>query len=95
MTLCTYQTVDRNPLEHSGDSQMKDFLGQQIEAGDSIVYPNRQGSRLWMNFATVADVRDKSIRVRLNNGVHKTLTRIQRVTVVSKQISDHTVVIGS
>jgi len=74
---------------------MKDFLGQQIEVGDSIVYPNRQGSHLWMNFATVTDVRDTSIRVRRDDGVCKPLTRVKRVTVVSKQISDHTVMIES
>ncbi len=95
MTLDTNQVVDRNPFEHSGESQMKDFLGQQIEVGDSIVYPNRQSSSLWMNFATVAELLDNSIRVRRDDGKYKTLIRVERVTVVSKQISDHMVMIGS
>ena len=30
-----------------------DFLGQTIVSGDTVVYPNRQGSSLWMNKARV------------------------------------------
>ncbi len=71
---------------------MKDFLGQKIKVGDSVVYPNRHGSRLWMNFATVTDVLSDSIRVRRDkDGALKPLIRVDRVTVVSKQIKDHTV----
>lgn len=34
----------------------KDFLGNPIDGGDTIVYPGRQGSNLWMNKATVISV---------------------------------------
>ena len=30
-----------------------DFLDQNIQVGDTIVYPNRKGSSLWMNKAKV------------------------------------------
>lgn len=63
---------------------MKDFLDREIEAGDTIVYPNRQGSNLWMVKAEVMVVNDESNRltVRRTDGIVKYLTRVDRVTVV-------------
>ena len=75
---------------------MKDFLGQNISIGDSIVYPNRQKSNLWMNLATVTDVRLDLITVRRDkDGAIKRLKRIDRVTVVTRQIESHVVDIQS
>lgn len=34
-----------------------DFLGQEIKVQDTVVYPNRQGSSLWMNKGTVLEVK--------------------------------------
>jgi hypothetical protein len=67
---------------------MKDFLGQDITIGDSIVYPNRQRSGMWMNLAVVTDVlADGSLRVRREkDGVVKPLTCLERVVVVTQQI---------
>lgn len=66
---------------------MKDFLGQEIRAGDTVVYPNRHGSRLWMNKAVVTEVKaDGSLRVLREDGQTKPLTRIDRVVVVTKQV---------
>lgn len=64
---------------------MKDFLDQEITAGDTIVYPNRQGSSLWMVKAEVLTVNDESNRlsVRRTDGTVKTITRVDRVTVVN------------
>ncbi len=71
---------------------MKDFLGQNISIGDSVIYPNRQKSDLWMNLATVTDVRLDLITVRRDkDGAIKRLKRIDRVTVVTKQIEGHIV----
>ncbi len=71
---------------------MKDFLGQNISIGDLVVYPNRQKSDLWMNLATVTDVRLDLITVRRDkDGATKRLKRIDRVTVVTRQIEGHTV----
>ncbi len=63
---------------------MKDFLDQEITAGDTIVYPNRQGSRMWMVKAEVLVVNEefKRLSVRRTDGITKTLTRVDRVTVV-------------
>lgn len=71
---------------------MKDFLGQQIHVGDKVVYPNRHGSRLWMNYAEVTDVNTNGIKVRRDaDGATKPLTRVDRVTVVTKQVEGKTV----
>lgn len=35
---------------------MVDFLGREIHVGDTIVYPGRRGSSLWMNKAIVKDL---------------------------------------
>lgn len=66
---------------------MKDFLENEINVGDTIIYPNRHGSKLWMNRAVVQEVREASLRVLRGDGQVKTLTRIDRVTVVTKQVS--------
>jgi len=66
---------------------MKDFLQQHITVGDVVVYPNRKGSILWMNQAQVMDVSLKSIKVRrTEDNALKTLTRVDRVVVVTKQV---------
>ena len=82
---------------------MKDFLNQEIKVGDSIVYPNRLRSDLWMNLAKVTHVNAESVKtfkrkdgnvevitgsiqVRREDGTTKTITRVNRVVVVSKQI---------
>lgn len=64
---------------------MKDFLGQDINVGDTIVYPNRQGSNLWMNQAQVTEVRVTGLRVQLPDGQIKPLQRVDRVVVVTQQ----------
>lgn len=66
---------------------MKDFLNQDIKIGDTIVYPNRQGSSLWMNKAQVEEVRLDSLRVRRSDGSVKTIRRTDRVVVVTNQPS--------
>lgn len=71
---------------------MKDFLGQHISIGDSVIYPNRQKSQMWMNLASVTDVQLNLIIVRRDkDGAVKRLTRVDRVTVVTKQIEGHVV----
>lgn len=63
---------------------MKDFLDQEITEGDTIVYPNRQGSNLWMVKAEVLEIQhdERRLRIRRTDGTVKTLTRVDRVTVV-------------
>ena len=71
---------------------MKDFLGQTIRVGDQVVYPNRHGSRLWMNYAQVTDVTGTGIKVRRDaDGATKPLTRVDRVVVVTEQVKGKTI----
>jgi hypothetical protein len=59
----------------------RDFLGRVIKVGDSIVYPGRSGSALWMNAATVEEVLVDKIKVLSKNKL-VTLNRLDRVVVV-------------
>lgn len=45
------------PLETT-PTEAVDFLGHQIQAGDLVVYPVRQGSSMWMNKLRVESVRN-------------------------------------
>ena len=36
----------------------KDFLGQTIKSGDTVCYPVRRGSSMWLKKLTVATVQD-------------------------------------
>jgi len=73
---------------------VKDFLGNEIEVGDTIVYPGRASSSLWMNKATVLEVIDPGglkVEVEVSNykgevvGVRKSsVSAVHRVTVVAK-----------
>jgi hypothetical protein len=65
---------------------MLDFLGQIIHAGDTIVYPNRHGSQLWMNRAVVTEAWDGKLRIRREDGQHKVIRRVDRVVVVTEQV---------
>lgn len=41
---------------------MKDWRGTPIKVGSTIVYPSRQGSRLWMNEGEVVGLKPLSVR---------------------------------
>lgn len=72
----------------------KDFLGKPIAGGDTIVYPGRHASSLWMNKATVLSV--SAPKVKPNGAITYTLSvlrsdgrkaqikNIQNVVVVRK-----------
>jgi hypothetical protein len=71
---------------------MKDMRGKAIKKGSIIVYPNRQGSNMWMTEAVVEEVDNKSWRLHVQpkaypNEVRHSLkkvylTAIDRVVVV-------------
>lgn len=69
-----------------GGLLMIDFLGNQIRIGNTIVYPGRQGSRLWMNRAIVTVIRKNGIQVQRPDGDLRTLRRIENVVVVNGSI---------
>lgn len=64
-----------------------DFLGQEIKPGDTVVYPGRQGSRMWMNQAQVLSVdqtdRGWGVKVQRTDGI-RTLSCVDRIVVVSR-----------
>ncbi len=62
---------------------MLDFLGQEILPNKTIVYPGRQGSRLWMNRAVVLEVADSGVKVQRIDGGIRTLKCFGRIVVMN------------
>lgn len=65
--LCFNCNWSEHQRKQESQVQLVDMLGTDIKAGDTIVYPGRSGSSLWMNHAEVVSLGDGNIRVR-----HKT-----------------------
>ena len=61
---------------------MKDFLGREIVAGNTVVYPVRRGSSLWMNRMTVLGTTNGVLTGNNPEGRRINLTNIENVTVV-------------
>ena len=61
---------------------MVDFLGQPITVGKTVVYPGRQGSRLWMNRAVILEVSANAVKVQRNDGGIRVLKCLDRVVVI-------------
>lgn len=76
---------------------MKDFLDREIHVGDTVVYPGRASSSVWMNVAQVLEVNEvaKTLRVRRTKArcgtVHRDsiLASIDRVVVVEPVSHGH------
>jgi hypothetical protein len=71
----------------TGVETCTDFLGQEIKAGDDVVYPGRKGSGLWMNLAKVVSVDPKGqdgwrVKVQLPNNAIRIVTCVDRVVVI-------------
>ena len=64
---------------------MKDFLGQDIMIGDTVVYPVRRGSQMEMRKSVVDSV-DPWVSVRTVKGRIRKINRCDRVVVVTKQL---------
>jgi glutamate synthase domain-containing protein 3 len=65
------------------DFYVKDFLGKHIQQGDTIVYPGRASSALWMNKATVLEVLvSGKVVARTNEGKRVTLSNTKNIVVV-------------
>ena len=72
----------------------KDFLGNVIEQGDTIVYPGRQGSSMWLNKAEVLSVSwaestgpgvKYTLSIVRSDGRRAQITKLNRVVVVEKK----------
>jgi hypothetical protein len=61
---------------------VKDFVGQEIKPGCSVVYPTRRGSSMWMNKMTVDLVEDSHISGFNNVGRRVNVTTIKNCVVV-------------
>ncbi len=66
-----------------------DYLGNQIKAKDTIVYPVRRGSNMWLKKLVVQAVRDTGRGVRVSGtneaGNPVSIQNIQNCVVVSKE----------
>lgn len=65
---------------------MLDYLCREIELGDTLVYPVRRGSRMYLNRLTVTDTdNDENIVSGVNPlGRHVTVRRPDRSVVVEQ-----------
>ena len=61
---------------------MKDFLGREIKPGDTVIYPVRRGSRLWMNRMTVVSAVGDRLAGVNPEGRRVSLSHVANVTVV-------------
>lgn len=59
---------------------MKDWRGTPIHLGAIVVYPSRQGSRLWMSEGEVVGIRP--FTVRRNDSQRTSHPAVERVTVI-------------
>ena len=59
-----------------------DFLGWLIHVGDTVVYPVRQGSAMWLVEACVLEVKIGRIKVEAEGQKPSWVSRLDRVVVV-------------
>lgn len=60
---------------------MKDYTGREIQVGDRIVFPRRQGSQMWVTDAVVTEIDHLNGGLRLDN--KHVLERVDRCVVVT------------
>jgi len=59
-----------------------DFLGRTIQAGDTLVYPVRRGSKMWLNRITVTKAESDRIHGTSREGRMVQLTNLKNTVVV-------------
>jgi len=42
---------------------MKDCFGKELNIGDSVAYPGRSGSCMWMNSGEIKEILDGSLKI--------------------------------
>lgn len=52
---------------------ISDFFGVTFNRGDTIAYPLRQGSKLWIETAEVTNVKATSLDIKKSNGNKTTI----------------------
>lgn len=67
-------------------AEAKDFLGKPITAGETICYPVRRGSSMWLKSLTVLSVQDTPGGVRVSgtnaNGRRVSIANLENCVVV-------------
>ena len=62
-----------------------DFTGRTIEPGDTVAYPVRRGSAMWLNKLNVTQVLDDSIAGYNPAGRLLSVRNLQNVIILPKQ----------
>lgn len=67
-----------------------DFLGRDIKAGDTVVYPVRRGSNMWLNRLKVTKVEPESITGMNPDGRWITVKNLKNVVIdmVSRPVAE-------
>jgi hypothetical protein len=60
----------------------QDFIGRAIAAGNTIVYPVRRGSKMWLNKLAVTQVDDDHITGFNSDGRRITVKNLKNCVVV-------------
>ena len=63
-------------------TEATDFLGRFIEVDDTLIYPVRRGSRMWLNLITVSKVESNTIHGANPLGRRVKLTNLKNTVVV-------------
>jgi hypothetical protein len=61
---------------------MKDFLGREIKAGDTVVYPVRRGSSMWMSRMKVEGTEGGKLTGLNPEGRRVALSNLTNIVVV-------------
>ena len=59
-----------------------DFLNQEIKAGDTVVYPSRQGARMWLSTLRVTQADDTGLTGYSKTGRRLHIKNIQNCVVI-------------
>lgn len=61
---------------------MQDFLGRELKVGDTIAYPMRQGSRMWMQSGTIRSIHPDCVKITRPNGKKTAIRATSRIVLV-------------
>ncbi len=61
---------------------MKDFLGRRIKVGDTLVYPVRRKSAMWLSSITVTDLADSTLHGTNRKGRRIKLSKPDRTVII-------------
>jgi endonuclease/exonuclease/phosphatase family metal-dependent hydrolase len=61
---------------------MRDFLLKEIKVGDTLVYPIRRRSAMWLSKITVTDVGSNSVSGTNTTGRRVTIFKTERSIIV-------------